>query len=182
MRCRRKFNIIRFYDAERFAARPSTSGNSHTVSKNHAIAEPFHLKQGVPVAKADGSRGINGKRPIVHGSCSGNGLGGVTEAWFQASPKTVIGRAFTGARIDPRETYMHAQVKGPRESLTDQLRKANDWVEDIRRKIEDLSPRDIRRSKLQTVLRAEQKQHRLNSSRTRETCLALTYRRSSARL
>ena len=51
---------------------------------------------------------------------------------------------------------MHAQVKGPRESLTDQLRKANDWVEDTGEKLEALSPRDIRRSKLQTVLRAEQ--------------------------
>jgi hypothetical protein len=52
---------------------------------------------------------------------------------------------------------MHAQVKGSRESLTDQLRKANYWVEDIRRKLEALWPRDLRRSKLQTVLRAEQK-------------------------
>jgi hypothetical protein len=70
--------------------------------------------------------------------------------------KTVIGRAFTGARIDLGETYMHAQVKGSRESLTDHLRKANDSVEDIRRNLEALSPRDLRSSKLQTVLRTEQ--------------------------
>ena len=51
---------------------------------------------------------------------------------------------------------MHAQVKGSRESLTDQSRKANDSVEDIRRKLDALSPRDLRRSKLETALRAEQ--------------------------
>ena len=68
----------------------------------------------------------------------------------------MIGLAFNGARIDSRETCMHAQVKGSRESLTDQLRKANDSVEDIRRKLEALSPRDLLRSKLQTVLQAEQ--------------------------
>jgi hypothetical protein len=46
-------------------------------------------------------------------------------------------------------------VKGSRESLTDQLRKANDSVEDVRRKLEALSPRDLRRSKWETLLRAE---------------------------
>lgn len=51
---------------------------------------------------------------------------------------------------------MRAQVKGSRESLTDQLRKANDSAEDIRRELAALSPRDLRRSKLETVLRAEQ--------------------------
>jgi hypothetical protein len=51
---------------------------------------------------------------------------------------------------------MHAQVKASRGSLTEQLKEANDSVEDIRRKLEALSPRDLRRSKLQTVLRAEQ--------------------------
>jgi hypothetical protein len=50
---------------------------------------------------------------------------------------------------------MHAQVKRSTESLTAQLRKANDSVEDIRRKLAALSPRDLRRSKLETVLRAE---------------------------
>jgi len=51
---------------------------------------------------------------------------------------------------------MRPQVNGSRESLTDQLRKANDSAEDIRRKLAALSPRDLRRSKLETVLRAEQ--------------------------
>jgi predicted DNA-binding protein YlxM (UPF0122 family) len=51
---------------------------------------------------------------------------------------------------------MHAQGKVSRGSLTDQLKKANDSVEDIRRKLEALSPRDLRRGKLQTVLRTEQ--------------------------
>ena len=63
---------------------------------------------------------------------------------------------FHQPKIDPREAYMHAQVKVSRESLTEQLRKVNDSVEDIRIKLEALSPRDLRRSKLQTVLRAEQ--------------------------
>jgi predicted DNA-binding protein YlxM (UPF0122 family) len=47
-------------------------------------------------------------------------------------------------------------VKVSRGSLTEQLRKANDSVEDIRRKLEAISSRDVRRSKLETVLRAEQ--------------------------
>ena len=62
----------------------------------------------------------------------------------------------SGARIDPTETYMHAQVKASRGSLTEQLIKAHDSVDDIKRKLEALSPRDLRRSKLQTVLRADQ--------------------------
>ena len=76
-----------------------------------AVSSAGKLAGRRPVRNTLCSSGSFGSVPIsmendrfVHGSCSGNGLGGVAEAWFQASPKTVIGRAFTGARIDPRET------------------------------------------------------------------------------
>jgi hypothetical protein len=47
-------------------------------------------------------------------------------------------------------------VASPRGSSLGTIKKANDSLEDTRRKLEALSSRDVRRSKFETVLGAEQ--------------------------
>jgi len=51
---------------------------------------------------------------------------------------------------------MHAQERISRESLTKELRKANDSVENVRRKLEAFPAGDVRRSQLEESLRLEQ--------------------------